>query len=232
MIADAHLRGDDETTDRFLRFLRSIGNADDTVILAGDIFDLWVVRDGLEMPFHWSFLESVADLRRRGIHVKYIEGNRDYFVAERYGDRPFSSVIEEVLVEDHAGRRIHIAHGDLLNTQDLQYRRWRRLSRSTPARKLVRWTPGWVLAPLFHSIESRLRTTNTSFRMRFPVDQAKEYAQRAFDEGCDFIVLGHFHEERVMEFDGNRRLYVVPGWHETYRYLRIDAAGEARFEAS
>ena len=200
LAADSHLNAEDRDTDRFLRFLRREGRTAGTLILVGDIFDLWIARDGLELPFHRLVIEALSELREEGVKVQYVQGNRDYFVAERYAEGPFDSVADESLLVLHGGRSIHVAHGDLINVRDRQYRRWRRATRSGWARSLFGLVPSPAAVRLCSYVERRLRTTNVRFRMGFPEDQAAEYARRVFSSGPDTIVLGHFHEARVMEF--------------------------------
>lgn len=229
LVADSHLNAEDAETDRFLRFLRSVGPTAATLILVGDIFDLWIARRGLELPFHLALVRALGELREAGMAVKYVAGNRDYFVGERYPAGPFAAVAEESLIEEQGGRRIFVSHGDLVNQEDRQYQRWRRLSRSAPVRGLFGLLPAGPAGTLSAYLERRFRTTNQRYRIGFPRAQAEAYARGVFARGADTIVLGHFHEARVMELPGGT-LYVLPGWREDRRYLRVDGRGEARFE--
>jgi UDP-2,3-diacylglucosamine pyrophosphatase LpxH len=72
------------------------------------------------------------------------------------------------------------------------------------------------------------RPSNEAFRLYFPQEHAQRYAQQVFSSGVDTIVLGHFHQEKVLEFPQGR-LFVLPGWREDRAYLRIDGQGQARF---
>jgi UDP-2,3-diacylglucosamine hydrolase len=228
LVADSHLRHEDRATDRFLRFLRTEGATAATLILVGDIFDLWVARDALELPVHRALVEVVDELGKQGVQVKYVHGNRDYFVADRYAAGPFVQVEEEFLVENHGGRSLHVAHGDLVNQDDRQYLAWRRFSRSTVVRSAFGCLPAGPALRLSHYLERRFRTTNTAYRMDFPQAHAERYAERAFDSGADMVVLGHFHQARTLELEKGR-LFVLPGWREEHAYLRVDASGAARF---
>ena len=235
LAADAHLNGDDPHTESFLRFLRCKGPTAETLILVGDIFDLWIARQGLEMSFHRAVIGATEELRRAGVTVKYVQGNRDYFVGERYGSGPFAEVATEALVEHHAGRRIHVSHGDLVNFRDRKYRLWRRASRSTTVRVAFGMLPAGVTARLSGYLERKMRTTNVAFRVGFPQEEAENYARHVFRQGPDTIVLGHFHEARRVEFEAlpdvpAGRLFVLPGWREDRAYLRFDGSGEGRFE--
>lgn len=230
LVADSHLRCEDDVAEGFFRFLRREGPTAGTLVLGGDIFDLWVARPALELPVHRAFIRVIRELEQQGVRVLYVQGNRDYFVTDQYGAGPFAEVVSESLVIEHGGRRIHVSHGDLVNLEDRQYLAWRRFSRSLLVRTLFGALPSRIASRFSLYLERKFRTTNQAFRLHFPEEQARRYAQRVFEEPIDTIVLGHFHQQRVMQFEGGaKRLFVLPGWREDRAYLRIDERGAARF---
>ena len=85
-----------------------------------------------------SVLEAIAYL---GLLRSFRGTGDDYFVADRYRDGPFDQVAEESLLERQGGRIIHVAHGDLVNTEDRQDLAWRRVSRSAAVRGILGWLP-------------------------------------------------------------------------------------------
>lgn len=230
--ADCHLRAADPDLEAFLRFLRHAAASGARVFLLGDIFDLWIAREGLELPFHRAVVEEVSDLRRAGARISYVQGNRDYFVAQRYPVGPFDAVVEESMLVEHGGRRIHLAHGDLVNRDDRQYQWWRRASRSRPVAAAFSALPPRSAARLSAALERKFRTTNAAYRRGFPAAHAEAYARRAFAAGADTVVLGHFHQARREEYAGlagapGGVLHVLPGWREDRRYLRFGGDGAA-----
>ena len=53
-----------------------------------------------------------------------------------------------------------------------------------------------------------------------------------FASGVDFVILGHFHTERILRFAqgrATRLLVVLPSWKEQWRYFLLDAEGEYGF---
>jgi UDP-2,3-diacylglucosamine hydrolase len=233
LVADSHLRAEDPDLALFLRLLRQVAAPPAQVYLLGDIFDLWIARQGFELPFHRAVVEEIEALRGAGAHISYVQGNRDYFVRERYAAGPFVAVADDALVIEQAGLRIHLAHGDLVNLDDRQYQRWRRFSRSRAVGAAFGALPSGAGLRLSLYLERKFRTTNARYRRGFPEAQAEKYARSAFREGAQIVVLGHFHEARSEEYpaDGapGGRLFVLPGWREDRRYLRIDAAGKVEF---
>jgi UDP-2,3-diacylglucosamine pyrophosphatase LpxH len=81
-------------------------------------------------------------------------------------------------------------------------------------------------------MERKLRKTNVRFRDSFPEKESREFALRMFASGVDFVVLGHFHTERLVRFapgQGSRVLVVLPSWKEEWRYFYLTAEGEYGF---
>jgi UDP-2,3-diacylglucosamine hydrolase len=235
LVADSHLRAEDPDLAVFLRLLRQVAVPPAHVYLLGDIFDLWIAREGFELPFHRAVIAEIEALRHGGSRISYVQGNRDYFVRERYAGGPFTAVAEDSLMIDQGGLRIHLAHGDLVNLADRQYQRWRRFSRSRAVGAAFGALPSSAGMKLSLYLERKFRTTNARYRLGFPEAQAEAYSRRAFREGAQIVVLGHFHEARSEEYAANGgpggRLFVLPGWREDRRYLRIDAAGSVEFVA-
>ena len=233
LVADSHLRAEDPDLALFLRLLRHVAVPPAHVYLLGDIFDLWIAREGFELPFHRSVIGEIEGLRRGGASITYVQGNRDYFVRERYAAGPFAGVAEDSLTIEQGGLRIHLAHGDLVNLADRQYQRWRRFSRSRAVGAAFGALPSAAGTKLSLYLERKFRTTNARYRLGFPEAQAEAYARRAFRAGAQVVVLGHFHEARQEEYAANGgpggKLFVLPGWREDRRYLRIDSAGTAEF---
>src|SRR5262249_39715198 len=94
---------------------------------------LWIGAGELEQDHHRAVAACLRELRAAGTETHYLEGNRDYRVARAHRGDLFDEASDDGLDESWGGRRVHAAHGDLVNADDRQYRRWRRLSRSAAA---------------------------------------------------------------------------------------------------
>jgi UDP-2,3-diacylglucosamine pyrophosphatase LpxH len=179
-------------------------------------------------------VERLESLRRNGVVVRYIEGNRDYRISEAYVGRALDDSTADGVSERIGGLRLFAIHGDLANPHDRQYRTWRRVSRSS-----VAW---WVLAAIprrrrlrfVEGLEDRLRGANLGYKQAFPEADVRAYAGGFLRQGYDAVVLGHFHVEKDLEAvppSSPGRILVVPEWKEGRRYLRVTAGGEIRFES-
>jgi UDP-2,3-diacylglucosamine hydrolase len=232
-VADAHLTRDDAEVDAFVAFLRSGAHGASILCILGDLFNIWLGKPKFALPHHRKVVGALEDLRGGGVRLLYVEGNRDFHLRRTHLGRPFDEVAEDSLVVSYEGRRICAAHGDAVNLEDRQYRAWKAFSKSTPVYGAFSLLPGkWGMA-LGESLERRLAGTNLKHKSRFPEEPCLAFARKAFAEGSEALVLGHFHEERHLPVAGAsgslRSVYVLPAWRLGHRCLIVEGDTPPRF---
>jgi UDP-2,3-diacylglucosamine hydrolase len=221
VVADAHLGGPGGTAGPLISQLDALPALGiERLILLGDLFQVWVGYRAFETPDVVALLAAVDRLRAAEIRVDYIEGNRDFFLAEGPYRARFDAVGFEASFEA-AGRRYLCVHGDGLNDRDRQYLAWRWLSKSAPVRAAVRLLPPRLAGRWVERTERRLSGTNFKHRARLPREAISRYAERRLAEGHDVLVLGHFHEPHRWEVRGGEVL-LLDAW---FRGRRIEAFG-------
>jgi hypothetical protein len=109
--------------------------------------------------------------------------------------------------------------------RDLQYQFWSRFSKSGIARVWARALPRSVAVGIVRSMEARLAKTNQRFRYHTPEKALRRSAKRAWADGVDVLLWGHFHRWWHVA-DGDRQALVVPAWLDTTQSLAVDADGE------
>ncbi len=235
LLGDAHLRAGDEEVGAFVRFLDSLPPDIRTLAILGDLFAVWIGTSDLNRLHHLEVLEALRRLRRRGCRILYVEGNHDFFLHRLYAEDPFDALACETLDLSLAGRRTHLAHGDLVNTRDRQYRAWRALSKNRLFFEAFNLLPAALRGRVADSLEAGLARTNLAFRGGFPLTECETYARARIAAGVDLLVFGHFHEERRIDYrEGGRRgsVFVLPAWRGGHRYLRIEPGAEPVFVSS
>ncbi len=230
-IGDVHLDRDDPAVEPFCRMLEAAARDARTLVLAGDLFNLWIGGNGPEPDHIRPVLDCLRAIRDSGVAVRYLEGNRDYFIRKYYEGDVFDTVAESGLREEIGGMKLFSIHGDLANPNDRQYRSWRRFSRSLPVRLVFHAMPRRWRTLLAERLESRMRRSNLEYKQVFPEAEVRAYAAGEFRDGCDLVVLGHFHVEKDLHEPepGTGRILVLPEWKGSRRYLRVGADGRARF---
>jgi UDP-2,3-diacylglucosamine hydrolase len=216
VIADSHLNGPGGPAGPLLEQLEALpGQGCDRLVLLGDIFQAWIGSPRFETPDIAAVAAALRGLRRRGMHIDYIEGNRDFFLKGSVYADAFDQVALEATFEA-GGKRYLVVHGDLLNDRDWQYRFWRFLSKSPPVRLAVRHIPGPLARRMVHSTERRLSQTNFKHKRRIPEEVIRRYAERRLAEGYDVLLLGHFHEARTWQVPGGE-VRLLEAWYTSRR---------------
>jgi UDP-2,3-diacylglucosamine hydrolase len=233
-VGDVHLDHGDAELPAFLSYLRGLAPGAGRVVLMGDLFNLWIGASELEQDHHRAVIACLSDLRSRGTEVHYLEGNRDYRIARAHRGSAFDAVDDVGLREDWGGRKIWAAHGDLVNSKDVQYRAWRRLSRSAAAWWLFSAIPQRRRFAIAESVERKMRGTNAEMRREFPDALLREYSLRHLETAGSAVVLGHFHVEKELSGgpSGEGRIFVLPEWKGSRRHLRVTSTGTMGFEDS
>ena len=232
LVGDVHLDRDDPDLPAFLAFLDRLGETSTRIVFLGDLFNIWLGRRALEMPHQSAVIERLRELRRRGIVVRYVEGNRDYRIGAGYAGSALDDASDAGIVEQWGGSRLFVVHGDLANAGDLQYRAWRRVSRSFPVWGLFNLLPASTRLRLAERMERRMRATNLEYKREFPDAAVRAYAVPYLASGFDVVVLGHFHVEKELRLEPpgpSGRVLVLPEWKGSRRHLQVSPDGDASF---
>jgi UDP-2,3-diacylglucosamine pyrophosphatase LpxH len=181
----------------------------------GDLFQAWVGFPQFEPAGLADFLSVIAELRAGGIRVDYLEGNRDFFLAGSRYSPAFDSIGDEIAFT-WGGVRYLAVHGDGLDDNDVQYRLWRRATKSLPIELSMRFLPAWLARRLVDSTERKLARTNFKHRVAIPTAAIERFAERRLAEGHDVLLLGHFHEERRWPIAAGE-VWLLPAWFQSRR---------------
>lgn len=231
-VSDAHIEGEKDEIQIFLAFLNQLKGSIRVLYILGDLFNLWLGPKKMIMPYQEPIIQAFQQLVTSGVMVKYVEGNRDYYLSESYLGSPFTEISSSYLEERIGGKKFYLAHGDMINHRDKPYRYWRKLSRSRVFYTVFNLLPSQAGIFLANYLEKKFRGTNRKHKSYFPMESCREFAQLVFDQGYDRIILGHFHQERVISFNSNgseKLLYILPDWKTQRKFLQFDVQGEGKF---
>ncbi len=232
IVADTHFRdrsaaGEPERRDRFIRFLDSLPPRTFLVLL-GDIFDFYFEYRSVVTRRYLDIFEAIERCRRRGIPVHFLGGNHDYWVGEFFS-RDLGIVVHrrEILIAAQ-GRRVVLAHGDLVMPRDYGYKMLKSVIRNPVVIELARWIHPDLLDAIARGVAH-------GSRAYFSVPQEKraravaEHAwTRFFERGNDAFVMGHVHYPLHETRDG-REFMILGDWIEHFTYGRL-SNGRLRLE--
>jgi UDP-2,3-diacylglucosamine hydrolase len=227
VIADSHVGRRPGDEGPFLEALAAARRRGATAItLLGDIFHFFIAHPKFETPAIARFLEASRRLKKQGVPVTYVEGNRDFFLRGSYAEGAFAEVCDEETFEA-GGRRFLATHGDLLNARDHSYRFWRFLSKNRLSRAAVGFVPRQAGNRFVWNVEARLYRSNFKHKTQLPVAMIQAFAKRRFREGVDVLLLGHFHKPWVDETAGGR-VEILPAFVEERRWMEVGDDGVTR----
>lgn len=214
LIADAHLGGSGGSAGELVRQLDEVAaRGCERLVLMGDLFHVWVGSRRFETEAIGAVVSKLSELRKRGLRIEYIEGNRDFFLADSVYAEAFSSVGTETSFVV-GGCRYLAVHGDGLNDRDRQYLFWRWLSKSRLSRWLVFHLPTPIARWALETTEAGLAQTNFKHRSGLPEEAVSRYAERRLAAGFDVLLLGHFHMPCSWPVEGGE-VRTLDAWFNT-----------------
>ena len=224
VFADAHLGQVERDAEDFLGALegvRSRGFA--TAVLLGDIFHYFIGDPKLETPLLRSTLQGLRAVASRGLSLRYVEGNRDFFVAGSPYAAPFASwgLTDGLRV---GKSRYAFVHGDRVNTADLPYRFWRLVSKNPVAHAALSAIPGPLARAIVARTEARLYRSNFKHKAKLPEAALLAEGRAARQAGYDALLVGHFHVARTLKCEG-AVTHVLPAWLEERKHAEIAPDG-------
>jgi UDP-2,3-diacylglucosamine hydrolase len=239
-VSDLHVWGEEDPLYRSLLALVRAPRAGDVLVLAGDVFDLFIGDKEVFRGRYREFLAALREAGERGVRVHYVEGNHDFLLARALAGLPSVEVHASECAFEHHGKRFYVGHGDLVDRRDYGYRALRGFLRSPFIRAFVRVAPGgWVdwigrtgsersrggarerPAPAYSG--ERLARLRALFR---------SYAEERLREGHDFVILGHCHDldEREASIGGRACHYANVGFPREHGVFLRWEPGRPRLE--
>jgi len=224
---DANLPGEARRRERFIAFMDELPSAA-ALFLIGDVFDFYFEYRSVVPRRFLELYQAIARATRRGIPVHFIGGNHDYWVGNFFTRDLGVVVHERDIFLEAQGRRIVLAHGDLVMPRDYGYK----ILKSVIRNRAVVEASRWIHPDLMDAIAGGV---SHGSRRYFTVPQEKraravaEHAwNRFFGRGNDAFVMGHVHFPLHETRDG-REFVIVGDWVEHYTYARL-TSGRLRLE--
>lgn len=189
-ISDLHLQPDrEEITTLFFDFLHSEASSADELYILGDFFEYWIGDD-----HSTSLSQKVAsELKKLSVRTRifYMAGNRDFLLGDAYAAQCGMTILPDPWKMPAPQTHILLSHGDHLCTDDIEYQKFRSVSRS----------PQWQTAFLEKSLPERIafaeqaRQQSQAHQQGYDLIDVNEQAVAAqlVDTSCSLLIHGHTH---------------------------------------
>lgn len=227
ILSDLHIKGpSDPLYPAFLEILRSRLESGDRLIMAGDIFDLFVGGKNVFLDPYREYFEALRQLDLLGVAVDYIEGNHDFHLRSAYQDFHHFRLHPNQIQMELSGKKFLVVHGDTIDRNDYGYRGLRLFLRSPVMKILIQVSPGRFLQALGQKSSRLSRFFHPQLEQQSDFSERdllrrkyRNFAAEKVSDGFDFVVAGHCHDRDEMRFqvDGRQGQYINIGYPKVHR---------------
>ncbi len=220
IFADCHLPVEPDHPDfvTFLQNLKQAANRAETVVLLGDIFQVWAAIPVFDHKNGQELLKTIKSLSEKCKTVM-VEGNWDFYIRKTYAAY-FDEISEDAVEINLHGKRIVFVHGHMDHL--FSDRLLMRILKSRPAHTLFK-------TKLFSGLARKLNRKFKEGEFSKPVqpEELLTVARRLIRRfpGSDHIFSGHFHTAFQ---HGN--VTIIPDYRSTGAFLCVgDSISLCRF---
>ena len=223
VVGDVHLCPEEpDVVDGFVAYLQSLAGTGGTLVLLGDIFDLWVGKQQQDDPVPSRVLGELKALADGGTHLVYMLGNRD--IGFRGVDTVDFDIWPDPVTVVLGERRVLFTHGDQLCTADHGYQAMRRFLNGAGGKALEHGLPFPARRWLGEGTRKlSMRETGKKPRADMGIDYAEALRwMEAHD--AQAIVAGHVHTGVHHRHAGppEREILVLKDWERGGSVITFD----------
>lgn len=239
-ISDLHLDAAEPGTLAAWRTYLSTSQAD-AIFILGDLFEVWLGDDSLDEPGSFE-AECAATLRAAAAQrpLFFMVGNRDFLVGPELLRRSGMTGLSDPCVLVFGQRRILLSHGDALCLDDVDYQKFRAVSRSAAWIKQTLDQPLAARRALGRAMRAESQQRKDSGAVYADLDPAATSAWLDAAQ-AEWMIHGHTHQPADhpagVGSDGRPRTRIVlSDWHidaqaQRAEVLRLSAQGWQRLPA-
>jgi UDP-2,3-diacylglucosamine pyrophosphatase LpxH len=199
VISDVHLGTYGCHAKELLNYLSSIKPK--TLILNGDIIDIWQFRKSYFPKSHLKVVKKILDFATRGTKVYYITGNHDEML-RKFSDTTMGNFcIDDKVVLDLDGKKAWFFHGDVFDSS-VQHAKWiaKLGGIGYDYLILINRFINFILAKMGkepYSLSKKIKS-GVKKAVKFISDFETTAADLAIENNYDYVVCGHIHEPNMV----------------------------------
>ena len=210
-VADAH---DGDSRKNFLTLLKKISKGEimaNQLFLLGDMFDLLVNSKQIILKYK-NQINLINQLATK-MEIYYIEGNHDFGLKNIFPNIKVFDISNQPVEFKYRENIVMLSHGDIYN--GFRYKIFSYILRSgvvLSCFKILDFILKFKLSSTIFKMQDKKNLVAKNLRFEKKIgDRVKNY------KNCDFIIEGHFHQNREAVFKSLKYLNLPPfGYNPIY----------------
>ncbi len=172
-----------------------------TLVLNGDIVDIWQFRKSYFPKFHLKVVKKLIDFASKGTEVIYITGNHDE-ILRKFSDSNigYFSIVDK-LVMDLDGKKAWIFHGDVFDAS-VNHAKWvaKLGGLGYDYLILINRFVNWCLKKMGKEPYSFSKKIKASVKkaVKHISDFELTATDLAIEKQYDYVICGHIHEPKII----------------------------------
>ena len=172
-----------------------------TLILNGDIIDIWQFRKSYFPKSHMKVVKRILDFAAKGTNVYYITGNHDEML-RKFSDTTMGnfSIVDKVVLEID-GKKAWFFHGDVFDNS-VNHAKWIAKLGGIGYDYLILLNRfiNWCLVKMGREPYSLSKKIKSSVKkaVKFISDFETIASDLAIENNYDYVVCGHIHEPKMV----------------------------------
>ncbi|MBY8962121.1 UDP-2,3-diacylglucosamine diphosphatase [Flavobacterium sp. D11R37] len=226
VLSDVHLGTYGCHAKELLNYLSTIKPK--TLILNGDIIDIWQFRKSYFPKSHLKVVKKIIDMASKGTKVYYITGNHDEML-RKFSDTSMGNfcLVDKVVLELD-GKKAWFFHGDVFDSS-VNHAKWVAKLGGIGYDYLILLNRfiNWVLVKMGreqYSLSKKIKS-GVKKALKFISDFEETAAELAIENQYDFVVCGHIHEPKIEKKENKKGsvIYLNSGdWIENLTALEYN----------
>lgn len=226
VLSDIHLGTFGCHAKELLHYLHSIKPK--TLILNGDIIDIWQFRKSYFPKSHLKVVKKLLDFAAKGTKVYYITGNHDEML-RKFSDTAMGnfSIIDKIVLELD-GKKAWFFHGDVFDSS-VQHAKWIAKLGGIGYDYLILLNRfiNYLLVKMGrepYSLSKKIKS-GVKKAVKFISDFETTASDLAIENNYDYVVCGHIHEPNMIIKENKKGsvLYLNSGdWIENLTALEYN----------
>jgi UDP-2,3-diacylglucosamine pyrophosphatase LpxH len=178
-----------------------------TLILNGDIIDIWQFRKSYFPKSHLKVVKKLLDFAAKGTRVYYITGNHDEML-RKFSDTTMGnfSIVDKVVLELD-DKKAWFFHGDVFDSS-VQHAKWIAKLGGIGYDYLILLNRmiNWLLVKMGREPYSLSKKIKSSVKkaVKFISDFEETASDLAIENNYDYVVCGHIHEPVIIKKENKK----------------------------